>query len=385
MRGYARRFGEDEELWGCVALLHDFDYEIHPTLDKHPQDGAPILREEGYPEIVIRAVLSHAEHLELPRDTQLEKTLFACDELSGLRPRLRARAADRARRPRAEVGAEEAQAAVLRGRRAPRRGLRGRRAARARARRAHRERRSRRCSRSRPSSGSAPPPTPPSLTPSAVERGDEAVEVVVARPPAARDPDEPAARELADVDAGRVEPSTTTSAGSSPSGRKLTSVARSAGVTTSTRAESSSRHRSAAVRTRARSTTRDGARAPRASPGACPATTSRGSKRARARLRLEARRRGRTRSARSSSATSTREPLGVADDERARRVRAAEPLLARDREEVESVRRRSGSRRPTGRRRRAPARRSRSRAPRAGAPRRSSRAPARTRSAASAA
>ena len=83
MVGYARRNGEDEELWAAVALLHDFDYEIHPTLDKHPQDGAPILREEGYPEVVIRAVLSHAEHLELPRETQLEKTLFACDELSG--------------------------------------------------------------------------------------------------------------------------------------------------------------------------------------------------------------------------------------------------------------------------------------------------------------
>jgi predicted hydrolase (HD superfamily) len=63
--------------------LHDFDYEIHPTLDKHPQDGAPILREEGYPEEVIEAVLSHAEHLELPRDTLLKKSLFACDELSG--------------------------------------------------------------------------------------------------------------------------------------------------------------------------------------------------------------------------------------------------------------------------------------------------------------
>jgi len=80
---YARRFDEDEELWRVVALLHDFDYEIHPTLDKHPQDGAPILREEGYPEEVIEAVLSHAEHLEMPRDTQLKKTLFACDELSG--------------------------------------------------------------------------------------------------------------------------------------------------------------------------------------------------------------------------------------------------------------------------------------------------------------
>jgi putative nucleotidyltransferase with HDIG domain len=83
VRSYARRFGEDEELWSVVALLHDFDYEIHPTLDKHPQDGAPILREEGWSEEVIDAVLSHAEHLAMPRDTQLKKTLFACDELSG--------------------------------------------------------------------------------------------------------------------------------------------------------------------------------------------------------------------------------------------------------------------------------------------------------------
>ena len=82
-RFYARLKGEDEELWGCVALLHDFDYEIHPTLDQHPQDGAAILREEGYPEDVIDAVLSHAEHLAIPRDTPLKRTLFACDELSG--------------------------------------------------------------------------------------------------------------------------------------------------------------------------------------------------------------------------------------------------------------------------------------------------------------
>jgi putative nucleotidyltransferase with HDIG domain len=80
---YAHRFGEDEELWRVAALLHDFDYEMHPTLDQHPQDGAPILREEGYPEEVIETVLSHAEHLGLPRDTLLKKTLFACDELSG--------------------------------------------------------------------------------------------------------------------------------------------------------------------------------------------------------------------------------------------------------------------------------------------------------------
>jgi putative nucleotidyltransferase with HDIG domain len=82
-RWYARHFGEDEEAWGVVALLHDFDYEIHPTLDQHPQDGAPILREQGYPEWVIEGVLSHAEHLGQPRDTMLKKTLFACDELSG--------------------------------------------------------------------------------------------------------------------------------------------------------------------------------------------------------------------------------------------------------------------------------------------------------------
>jgi putative nucleotidyltransferase with HDIG domain len=80
---YASRFDGDEEVWRVAGLLHDFDYEIHPTLDKHPQDGAPILREEGYPEEVIQAVLSHAEHLAMPRDTPLKKTLFACDELSG--------------------------------------------------------------------------------------------------------------------------------------------------------------------------------------------------------------------------------------------------------------------------------------------------------------
>jgi putative nucleotidyltransferase with HDIG domain len=83
VRAYARKFGEDEDLWGVTALLHDFDYEIHPTLDQHPQDGAPILRDEGYPEVVIEGILSHAEHLAMPRDTPLKKTLFACDELSG--------------------------------------------------------------------------------------------------------------------------------------------------------------------------------------------------------------------------------------------------------------------------------------------------------------
>jgi putative nucleotidyltransferase with HDIG domain len=80
---YARQGAEDEAFWRAAALLHDFDYEMHPTLDKHPQDGAPILRDEGYPEELIETVLSHAEHLSKPRDTKLKKTLFACDELAG--------------------------------------------------------------------------------------------------------------------------------------------------------------------------------------------------------------------------------------------------------------------------------------------------------------
>src|SRR5689334_25216084 len=77
VRAYARRFGEDEERWGVVGLLHDFDYEIHPTLDQHPQDGAAILRERGYAEELIEAVLSHADHLHIERVTPLQKALYA--------------------------------------------------------------------------------------------------------------------------------------------------------------------------------------------------------------------------------------------------------------------------------------------------------------------
>jgi len=83
VRAYARRFGADEELWGIAGLLHDFDYEIHPTLEQHPQAGAPILREQGYPEEVVLAILSHAVHTGVPRETPLQKTIFACDELAG--------------------------------------------------------------------------------------------------------------------------------------------------------------------------------------------------------------------------------------------------------------------------------------------------------------
>ena len=64
--------------------MHDFDYEIHPTLDKHPQAGAPILEERGVPEVVVQAVLSHANHTGVPRETQMQKALYACDEITGL-------------------------------------------------------------------------------------------------------------------------------------------------------------------------------------------------------------------------------------------------------------------------------------------------------------
>ena len=84
MRFYARKLGEDEEIWGLAGLLHDFDWEIHPTLEHHPQDGAPILRERGVPELVIDAVLSHANHTGIPRETSMQKALFACDEITGL-------------------------------------------------------------------------------------------------------------------------------------------------------------------------------------------------------------------------------------------------------------------------------------------------------------
>lgn len=84
VRGYARKFGEDEEAWGIVALLHDFDYERYPTLGEHPVRGCEELRRRGYPEWVTRAILSHAsEATGVARETRLEKTLFACDEMAG--------------------------------------------------------------------------------------------------------------------------------------------------------------------------------------------------------------------------------------------------------------------------------------------------------------
>jgi putative nucleotidyltransferase with HDIG domain len=81
---YANKFGEDVEKWTVTGLLHDFDWEIHPTLEGHPQAGEPILRQRGVPEDIILAVMSHADHTGVPRQTRMEKALYACDEVTGL-------------------------------------------------------------------------------------------------------------------------------------------------------------------------------------------------------------------------------------------------------------------------------------------------------------
>ena len=83
VRGYARKFGANEEEWGIVGLLHDFDYERYPTLDNHPFRGCEELQRRGYPEWVMRAILSHAQYSGVARESPLEKSLFACDEMAG--------------------------------------------------------------------------------------------------------------------------------------------------------------------------------------------------------------------------------------------------------------------------------------------------------------
>ena len=83
VRAYANKFGEDEQLWGVVALIHDFDYERYPSAEEHPFKGSEILKERGVSEEIRRAILSHANYSGVPRESRLEKTLFACDELAG--------------------------------------------------------------------------------------------------------------------------------------------------------------------------------------------------------------------------------------------------------------------------------------------------------------
>ncbi|HKC71553.1 MAG TPA: HDIG domain-containing protein [Terriglobales bacterium] len=83
MRAYARQHGEDEEKWGVVGLIHDFDYEKYPSLDDHPMRGSEILEQRGWPEEIRRAILSHADHTGMTRQSRLEHALFACDELAG--------------------------------------------------------------------------------------------------------------------------------------------------------------------------------------------------------------------------------------------------------------------------------------------------------------
>ena len=83
MRAYARKFGEDEEKWGIVGLIHDFDYDKFPTVPEHATEGAKILRQRGWPEDIIRAVLSHADYTGVSRESLMEKALYAVDELTG--------------------------------------------------------------------------------------------------------------------------------------------------------------------------------------------------------------------------------------------------------------------------------------------------------------
>jgi putative nucleotidyltransferase with HDIG domain len=83
MRYYAQKYGGDADKWEVAGILHDFDYEIHPTLDEHPQAGEPILRQHGYPDDVIYAIMAHGTHLGLPFKSPMDKTLWAVDELTG--------------------------------------------------------------------------------------------------------------------------------------------------------------------------------------------------------------------------------------------------------------------------------------------------------------
>ena len=139
LRAYARKFGEDEELWGMVGLIHDFDYEKYPSADDHPFKGSEILKERGVSEEIRRAILSHANYSGVPRESMLEKTLFACDELAGF---ITASALVKPNKSLAEVEAKSSQekneGQSLRPLRQPRRHHQRRRRDGRRPRRAHR-------------------------------------------------------------------------------------------------------------------------------------------------------------------------------------------------------------------------------------------------------
>ena len=139
MRAYARKFGEDEERWGVVGLIHDFDYEKYPSLDDHPYKGNEILTQRGVPEEIRRAIMSHADYTGVTRDSNMEKALFACDELAGfitatalVKPN---KVAGRGGR---EVRAQTDEGQGLRARRQPRGHHQRRRGTGCRPRRAHR-------------------------------------------------------------------------------------------------------------------------------------------------------------------------------------------------------------------------------------------------------
>ena len=120
MRAYARKAGEDEEVWGIAGMLHDFDWDVCPTQEEHPQYGAQILRERGYPEMIVRAILSHGNHTGIARESLMEKALFAVDELSGF---VTAVASGQALQEpfghRGQVGAQEDEGQGLRPQRQP--------------------------------------------------------------------------------------------------------------------------------------------------------------------------------------------------------------------------------------------------------------------------
>ena len=130
MRGYARKFGEDEDRWAIAGLLHDFDWEICPTPEDHPNYGAGILRDHGYPDDIIRAVLTHGDHTGIARESLMEHTLFAVDELSGfVRAVGLVRPLQEPERRFSPVGAPEDARQGVRHQRKPRRPRSGRRRA----------------------------------------------------------------------------------------------------------------------------------------------------------------------------------------------------------------------------------------------------------------